>query len=273
MFTGRLHHGTLMERLNSIKLEFFECDEVRIDFCGSNTHLFNRLFAVIESDGNSKISGCGKSYTLQKDCVYFLSAGNRYDFKLTGNTLLISFHFNLFCSEGLDIFSLTSVFAESKECRDWITGVQKCIHEDCFFQNAFVLHSLIMTAVMKYIGDTDVIMQNSCSVDAKVFKYLHENASAVTTISDLADIAGCSADSLSRYFSRTYNKTLKKFLDRAICARAERLLRNRMLKIREIAEILNFRNEFYFNTFFKRETGKTPGSFRSTLSGKVLITR
>ena len=139
------------------------------------------------------------------------------------------------------------------------------------FCNAFTIHNLLMDKLLKYTekNGTDIPYQNAA--DIAVFKYLQEKASAVTVIDDLAEIAGCSSDSLSRYFSKKYKMTLKKILDRAVCARAERLLRNRDLKIREVAKLLKFKNEFYFNTFFKRETGKTPGSFRENISGNIIV--
>ena len=104
MFTGKFH------RVNSIKPELFKCDEVMIDFYGSNTHLFNCVSAVIESGEAFVISGCGKSYTLKK----FFSAGEKYDFSFSCRTLFISCHFNLFCGEGMEYLSNVPVFIEKK---------------------------------------------------------------------------------------------------------------------------------------------------------------
>jgi AraC-like DNA-binding protein len=44
---------------------------------------------------------------------------------------------------------------------------------------------------------------------------------------------------------------------------ARRLLSDPQLQIKEIAAEMGFSSEFYFSTYFRRETGMSPSEFRS----------
>ena len=69
-------------------------------------------------------------------------------------------------------------------------------------------------------------------------------------------------DLLSNNFSRDIGIPLKKYLSNILLSRAELLLRNKELTVREIARLLNFNDEYYFSHFFRRQTGLAPGQYR-----------
>ena len=117
----------------------------------------------------------------------------------------------------------------------------------------------------EFIPEIDTEIHLLYQRDMKIHRFLRNEADAKTVIEDLADIAGLSADTLSRRFSKDYKKTLKKAINQAIAMRAEKFLRNNELKVKEIAEILKFNDEYYFSKFFKRESGKSPSEFRQML--------
>ena len=95
-----------------------------------------------------------------------------------------------------------------------------------------------------------------------LFEYLDSHPLALISLSDLADLYGLSASTLSKRFFRRMGIPLKRFLLERQLRYACELLLYSPRKIAEIAEILGYRDVPYFYRFFKKLTGKTPGDFR-----------
>lgn len=53
------------------------------------------------------------------------------------------------------------------------------------------------------------------------------------------------------------------WINRAVCLEARIRLRDKRMSINQISEELNFPNPAFFNKFFKRETGSTPGKYKA----------
>ena len=267
MFQGKINYHEINERLNGFYLEFHECAKFRFNWTGRNLHGFNRLFAIVETDGNSEIihEESGKKYILQKDRVYFLSNSETYNFKFTEQTYFLSFHFNCYISGCREIFSDSKIFAESGNNQQWIRKTTDLMKENISIREYCQLYNSLCSKIIEFIPMLDEKKQLLYHRDMKIHRFLLHEADAKTTIENLADIAGISADTLSRRFSQDYQKTLKKTIDQAVAGRAEKMLRDNELKIKEVAELLNFNDEYYFSKFFKRETGKSPSEFRQMI--------
>ncbi|MFA6291651.1 MAG: helix-turn-helix domain-containing protein [Victivallales bacterium] len=68
---------------------------------------------------------------------------------------------------------------------------------------------------------------------------------------------------LSRRFKHDTGFPLKNYVNRKIFARANTMILENNLLIKEIAEKLGFRDEYYFNRFFFKMAGISPGKYRS----------
>ena len=79
---------------------------------------------------------------------------------------------------------------------------------------------------------------------------------------DLAVVAGVSYSRLRDHFQSARGETLQKFLQRTRLDLSRRLLSDRRLAIKEVAQRLNFSTEFHFSRFFRRGTGMSPSRFR-----------
>lgn len=67
---------------------------------------------------------------------------------------------------------------------------------------------------------------------------------------------------LSRIVSQVSGKTVSHWINKATIMKARILLRDTSKTISEISEVLGFPNDSFFCSFFKRETGQTPTSYR-----------
>ncbi len=264
MFQGKIDYNEIVTKLNGFSLEFHECAKFRFEWSGRNLHSFNRIFAVIATDGNSEVihEQSGKKYILKTGGIYFLSNGETYKFKFDSATYFLSFHFNCYVDGCREIFADSNIFTELLTDSEWVIKVEKLLKENISIAEYSQLYRCLCEKVSEFIPEIDTEIHLLYQRDMRIHRFLRNEADAKTVIEDLADIAGLSADTLSRRFSKDYKKTLKKAINQAIAMRAEKFLRNDELKVKEIAEILKFNDEYYFSKFFKRESGKSPSEFR-----------
>ncbi len=103
---------------------------------------------------------------------------------------------------------------------------------------------------------------NNMSLLSEIIQYMAEHC-----------CEGITADSVSRHFSISRSKLNKDFynelsisfhdiLTEMKISKACYLLENNSISISEISDELGFKDETYFFTFFKRNTGMTPSQFR-----------
>ena len=97
---------------------------------------------------------------------------------------------------------------------------------------------------------------------ARLIDYIRNEASAQTTVEELAKVQHCSYDKLSRIFRSDFNMTLKEMLDAELSAQAKMLLTSTDFSIKEIARRLEFSTEYNFSRFFKRLNRCSPRVYR-----------
>jgi AraC family transcriptional regulator, transcriptional activator of pobA len=76
---------------------------------------------------------------------------------------------------------------------------------------------------------------------------------------------GVSRNHLNKLLLKHFNKTVHVFLDEKLIEKAKELLIDGKMTIKQIAYELNFKDDAYFNHFFKKYTSITPNSFRKSL--------
>ena len=81
-------------------------------------------------------------------------------------------------------------------------------------------------------------------------------------VARLAQQSGCSADHLSRLYRRTHGEPLLAQVNRLRLDRAERLLRDTSLSVKEVAWACGFASAGYFIRQFRARSGRTPGQWR-----------
>ena len=82
-------------------------------------------------------------------------------------------------------------------------------------------------------------------------------------VSAYADALNISPNYLNQLCKKKFGKNAKKLIDDRLLIEAKRALFSGSLSISEIAFELNFKDASYFSRFFKKQTGKTPETFRN----------
>jgi AraC-like DNA-binding protein len=91
----------------------------------------------------------------------------------------------------------------------------------------------------------------------------HAYALKFRTAHDFADQLSVHVNHLNRVIKETTGRTTTEIISDRIVQEAIAMLQHTTLNISEIAYSLGFDYPAHFNNFFKKQTGKTPGEFRS----------
>ncbi len=104
--------------------------------------------------------------------------------------------------------------------------------------------------------------------DARVLlakQYVKDNAGRAVTVREVADYCCISPKQLARLFSASQSPPVAEYIRQQRCKQIENLLAETDLPLKEISARLSFNNEYYFNSFFKKHSGMTPGAYRKSV--------
>ena len=99
-------------------------------------------------------------------------------------------------------------------------------------------------------------------------QYVEDNISRSISVGELASYCYISEKQLTRIFRREEGLSVAEYIRKRRCMRIEKLLADSDMTLREISEEMEFNNEYYFNAYFKKYAGMTPGAYRKTFLKK-----
>ena len=105
---------------------------------------------------------------------------------------------------------------------------------------------------------------------ASAIRYIEDNKNLFLTCDDVARYCHFNSKYLNRIFKKNVGMTLLEYIHTVKTKEASRLLTETELSLDEIATCLGFSNEYYFNSFFKRTSGLSPGAYRKLIKKAAL---
>lgn len=96
-------------------------------------------------------------------------------------------------------------------------------------------------------------------------QYIYDNIELNPSVGEVAKYCCFSTKQLTRIFERFDGNSPRKYMNQIRMQRIQNLLLDDSLSLKKISEIMSFNNEYYFNTFFKKHSGTTPGVYRKML--------
>jgi AraC-like DNA-binding protein len=96
-------------------------------------------------------------------------------------------------------------------------------------------------------------------------QYIKDNIETALRVVDVARYCYLSSKQLTRIFLAETGMAVAEYIRRERCYHIEQLLADPTLSLGEISERMNFGNEYYFHTFFKRYAGMSPGAYRGSV--------
>lgn len=114
--------------------------------------------------------------------------------------------------------------------------------------------SILPTSYAKQVKNMDRIYQ--------VISYIRLNHAKKITLEDIARYANTNKYHLSHIFKEYYHKTIWEYLMEVRIERAEKMVTDSELSMKQIASLLGFEDANYFGKVYKRLTGKSPTQVR-----------
>ncbi|MCK5128292.1 MAG: helix-turn-helix transcriptional regulator [Clostridiales bacterium] len=97
----------------------------------------------------------------------------------------------------------------------------------------------------------------------KISQYINENIASPIMTSDIASYIHLSDKQVSRIIKAETELSTKQYINLLKRDKAKELLKNTEYSVKQIAGMVGFSSEYYFNKFFKREEGYPPGRYRN----------
>jgi AraC-like DNA-binding protein/ABC-type Fe3+-citrate transport system substrate-binding protein len=91
--------------------------------------------------------------------------------------------------------------------------------------------------------------------------YIEQHYNQPITVGELANIAGLSRNYFVDLFSKTYGQGAIGYLNDLRIAQAKRYLAEGGYRLKEIARLVGYSDEFYFSRKFKKEVGVSPSAY------------
>ena len=104
--------------------------------------------------------------------------------------------------------------------------------------------------------------------DARVVlakQYVKDNIIRPLSVEEVAAYCCISPKQLARLFLTYEHTAVSEYIRYRRYVHIECMLSSTTLSLKEISEAMNFNNEYYFNTFFKKHSGMTPGAYRKSV--------
>lgn len=129
---------------------------------------------------------------------------------------------------------------------------------ECILQILRLLPSAVAETTDEQSGDMRLTLAK---------QYIGDNICNPISVEELADYCHIGKKQLTRIFLCEEGCTAAEYVRRARCRHIEKLLADSSKTLSGVSEEMHFCNEYYFNTYFKRYSGMTPGAYRRSILG------
>lgn len=120
----------------------------------------------------------------------------------------------------------------------------------------------LLPIIAEYIEANNLLADNDMTIGQLIKTYVKNNISKKITLSDISWNLHCSTVTLTEHFKAEYGMTIMDYVLKKRMERAERLLLNSELSVREVASECGFSDDEYFSRCFKKTYGKSPKHWR-----------
>ena len=223
---------------------------------------FTRVYLPLEGEG---------ILTLDKGTVRLLP-GNIYvvpsELKFSGfcphrlNKIYI--HLTLTRPDGSDLFAGIDDCIILPDSKSYISEIETLCHEKdirSILRLKLLLHDILYEA-LTHRPPVHPKLKDYTPITKAALSYIDDHLSASLTIDEIANALFVSKLVLQKKFKADLDKSIGAYIDSCLMARAERLLLEPSLTVKEISERLGFCDQFYFSRKFSATHGISPRTFR-----------
>ena len=231
---------------------------------GHNRIPHNRLFCIYGPNQAGSVRTPEQRMDMRAGFIYHLPPNIAYDMEFAVDLKMLAFHYDCHLGNGLDLSMGVRVISERPFKRSAIKAYTESLVD--MDQRSALIHGqglLYQLAAMFIHGDVQSLYEQH-QLQQRYQAVLDEIdlAGAETRIPIIAELMDLSVDQLSKRFRRDIGIPLKHFIDQRIVKQAAQMLRQSDQKIKDIAQALQFRDEFTFSRFVRKHLGMSPRKYR-----------
>ena len=263
MTTQKKHQLLYVE--NHIRMEISEISYGSLDPSWNFKNLraaFTRIYLPLR--GMGRISYGNTTVELLPGHIYVIPAGLSFSCSCPKVLDKIFIHLTLTHPNGSDVFSGISSCLILEDLDSTAERIAElCEHHDVSsILNLKLLLYGILDRALKHSNSEQVPIKEYSECTKAALAYIDAHLCAGLSIGEIASSLFVSKLALQKHFKKDVEKPLGTYIDSCLMARAERLLLNQELTIKEISEKLGFCDQFYFSRRFSESHGISPSSFR-----------
>ncbi|MBI4976151.1 MAG: helix-turn-helix transcriptional regulator [Spirochaetes bacterium] len=243
--------------------------EVKTPFGWADVRPYNRLFFVLKapSGGGGDIRDAfgRQRLVLKKNTVLYMPPQTFVDCRYRPGVMVAAFHVQAELFHGNDLFLGQTRFLAIHDVHIADRMMEPVGKRSV--GSALAMRSICLDIISRVADMLGVEVDKTLQLEARhgeLLRIIRTHPGYGLRVGDLAQRLGGNRVRLSRDFAREAGLPLKKYIDRAVLEEAKRLLMYSRLSVRQIADRLEFPDEFFFSHFFKRRTGRSPVQWRDT---------
>ena len=222
-------------------------------------------FYILEyvTDGVGHIRCNGKNYTVGKGDVYLISKFTDHEYYADPETPYKKLWINV-SGDLVDQLLLLFHLSEPVIVRhvDLAESFERLRHQLDLEYDLEKIGSIIYSMIFKMSETFNVIPEQNLSLAERLKMYIDKNLKQNLCTADVADRFHITPIYASRVFKAKYQQTINQYIMSSTMELAKQWLKNSNYTVREIAEMLNFCNEKYFSTQFKKNYGISPKKYQ-----------
>lgn len=232
-----------------------------------NTHHHTEFELHIVIDGCQKYEVGGKIHNLESGTFLIIYPNVSHKvIASTPNTHKISITFNKPTNDHINYFCGTL----TEQLSDNIAFISKEALFKKEISTTLIENSILLIIVsifrMSGIKENDKAhIQDENTTISLVKQYISDNIEMALSVTDVSEYCYLSAKQLTRIFKKSEGVSPGEFIIKRRIEKIETLLAEDSFSLKQISEMMNFKNEYYFNAFFKKYSGMPPGEYRKML--------
>ena len=253
---------------NEPKFKLFGCGSARVDSSWQGKaacSAVSRLYYV--KSGSFYLVINGERINFNKGNWYLVPSGSSYEYGCDGQTEQLFFHFNLFGTEKIDLFSkypfVLSLKDNGKKAKE-IEGLLKKESEISTLNIKNTVMKILLNMIKEY--HIEIVSSNYSPCVIKAINYIDKNLSENLTIKSVSKAIFVSESTLTKHIRKELGTTVNGYIDDLILTRAAQMISEGTTSISTISNRFGFCDQFYFSRKFKAKFGLTPSQYKKTRS-------
>lgn len=224
----------------------------------------NRLICILEDSGESFISDAGETVRLTPGTIVLVPAFHEilHDQSASMRHLSIHFYLRLFCE--IDLLGQCDRLYHENDGRR-LESINRILANPDRFLLTTAMRGLCWNFISEFALETNFSVDRllpAWSRYAALFDYFQRHCHAGVNVEQMAEVMHMPRRTFVKKFIYDTGLSPKRYFNRILATKAAEYLAASDMTIREIAEHLQFCNEFYFSRFFKQHLAVSPRDYR-----------